>query len=142
VEGQGHYVDGGYFENSGLLSLVHLREYINSQVNFGERIKDSLIILGNSKSNYIESLLFDSTALLDSIKIKGETNFKSIFKGILDTERLAGFLTAKYFMNEKSIYTEFHTLPYPLRYNELIRALGGKLGTKQKIDDARQLILY
>ncbi|MBK9151136.1 MAG: hypothetical protein IPM26_09085 [Saprospiraceae bacterium] len=140
VEGQGHYVDGGYFENSGLLSLMHLREYISSQNNKCDRKKDSLIILGNSKSNYIESLLFDSTALLDSIKIKGETNFKSIFKGILDTDRLAGFLTAKYVLNEKSIPTKFYTLPYPLRYNELIRALGGKLDTKKKIEHARKLI--
>lgn len=140
VEGQGHYVDGGYFENSGLLSLMHLREYINSQNNIGDRKKDSLIILGNSKSNYIESLLFDNPALLDNIKIKGETNFKSIFKGVLDTDRLPGLLTAKYFKNEKSLHTEFHTLPYPLRYNELIRALGGELDTKDKINSARYLI--
>ena len=32
IEGLGHFIDGGYFENSGLLSLMNFRDYAKKNI--------------------------------------------------------------------------------------------------------------
>ncbi len=138
IKGQGHYIDGGYFENSGILSLINLRHYIN-QKEPKRKTKDVLIILGNSKSNlidfYITKLQKDS---IITIKIAGETDYGAIIKGVLDTDRLGNYLSDHHGIHSDSAI--LINLPYHIRYNDFVKALGGKPQDSMDIATIRKKI--
>ncbi|MBK9736391.1 MAG: hypothetical protein IPO92_16105 [Saprospiraceae bacterium] len=119
---------------------MNLRNYINRNQLAKGRI-DSLIILGNSKSNFILQLLSESLPYID-IKLKGESDYGAIFKGILTNDRLGNFLTDGY-----GSYPNDHMksrricLPYYLHYGDFVSALGGDPKDGIDIVKIRKLIL-
>ncbi len=137
IPGQGHYIDGGYFENSGILSIINLRAYINDIT--GIKGKDSLIILGNSKSNTIDFYLSELQKENPiSIKLNGETDYGAILKGISDTDRLGNYLSDHYGVHSSN--AKRINLPYHLRYRDFVGALGGEPKNEDDIDSIRNLI--
>jgi hypothetical protein len=60
VEGKGHFVDGGYFENSGMLSLLDLFAHLQSDSVWVNRFKDwtmAFIQIRNDKKAFLRSQL-------------------------------------------------------------------------------------
>lgn len=142
IKGLGHFIDGGYFENSGLQSLMNLRRYIRTIHDFANK-SDSLLIIVNAKSVLL-SYLMDSVHELDSISmvIKAETDYKSILNGILATEKHPKYLANYYYKNEvkdSTIKTKVYYIPYPLRYSDFTNHLGGNPDTAS-IHRIRELI--
>ncbi len=147
IRGQGHYIDGGYFDNSGLTSLMNLKNYVNSRessvvVECPLIAKDSLIILGNSKSNLVDYYLAHSIMIGKNdritLKIGGETDYGAILKGILNTDRLSNFLSDQHGIFGKN--AKMINLPYHLRYTDFIKALGGEPQDLKDIESIRKLI--
>lgn len=132
IDGIGHFIDGGYYENSGLQSLTSLRNYINQNIKHSPSRKDSIFIVLNSKESML-SYLFASDPKLSNlkpkIKIEAETDYSAIINGILSVDVHANFLTMTYFKNtlkDPSFETKVYYLPYTLRYNDFVSYLGGE----------------
>ncbi|MBC7885846.1 MAG: hypothetical protein H7X99_10245, partial [Saprospiraceae bacterium] len=142
IQGQGHYIDGGYYDNSGLTSLMNLRNYIRGTGKIRSQI-DSLIILGNSKSNFMNQLLTESLPYI-AIDIEGETDYQAILKGVLTNDRLGSYLTDKYgtFSNGNLDFLKARRIcvPYYLHYIDFIDALGGEPKDPSDIKKIRNLI--
>lgn len=60
IEGKGHYVDGGYFENSGMLSLLDLFTYLQKDpawVSYFENWTMAFVQIRNDKNAFLRSRL-------------------------------------------------------------------------------------
>jgi len=58
IKGKGHFVDGGYFDNSGLMTTMNfLKESHNKGLSKRHKVKHILIVTG--KSQYIQHLIED-----------------------------------------------------------------------------------
>lgn len=133
IQGLGHFLDAGYFENTGLLSLMNMRRYVNSIKKIKNKSnKDNLLIIANSKSNFILYKL-QSIDTLQNIKIavKGETDFAAIAKGLTSTDRLGQYLANYYDVSNKdtTMNVKTYALPYPLNYSDVVTQLGGEPDT-------------
>ncbi|MBK7221544.1 MAG: hypothetical protein IPH94_09495 [Saprospiraceae bacterium] len=138
IEGLGHFIDGGYFENSGLLSLMNFRKYArsvfaqnNCDVIDSNRIQqqeDKLLIIANSKDHYIARIIKDHFPVFPKIKIEGESDYASIGKGVLNTDRLGNHLQTYYELlpNDATLSLQIYALPYKVRYLEVLEVLGGQ----------------
>ncbi|MBK8627843.1 MAG: hypothetical protein IPN86_20440 [Saprospiraceae bacterium] len=132
IDGVGHFIDGGYFDNSGLQSLMSIRNYINNSIEQCDNPNDSIFIILNSKENMID-YLFASVAQLKKLdiqlKIEAETDYSAIINGVLNQDVHANYLTTTYLKNtlkDPGYHTKVYYLPYPLRYNDIVNYLGGQ----------------
>ena len=149
IEGLGHFIDGGYFENSGLLSLMNFRKYAQkifdkngcTEKDTTDKTlkKDHLIIIANSKDNYIANQLDKVFPKGTAIKIEGESDYASIAKGVLNTDRLANHLQTYYkkMAAEYNLILKIYALPYPVNYNEVLDVLGGEPMSTNDIENIR-----
>lgn len=149
IEGLGHFIDGGYFENSGLLSLMNFRKYAQkvfdkngcTEKDTTDKTlkKDHLIIIANSKDNYIANQLDKDFSKGIAIKIDGESDYASIAKGVLNTDRLANHLQTYYkkMAAEYNLILKIYALPYPVNYNEVLDVLGGEPMSTNDIENIR-----
>jgi hypothetical protein len=138
IEGLGHFIDGGYFENSGLLSLMNFRKYARSvfaqndcdviDSNRIQQQEDKLLIIANSKDHYIARIIKDHFPVFPKIKIEGESDYASIGKGVLNTDRLGNHLQTYYELlpNDATLSLQIYALPYKVRYLEVLEVLGGQ----------------
>lgn len=152
IEGLGHFIDGGYFENSGLLSLMNFRKYARSEFAKNncdpidssrvQQQEDRLLIIANSKDHYIAKLIKDRFPIIPKIKIEGESDYASIGKGVLNTDRLGNHLQSYYenLFTDASLSTKIYALPYKLRYHEVLEVLGGKPQEPEDIDKIRKAL--
>lgn len=63
IEGHGHYVDGGYFENSGMLSLYDFYNYLREDPEWGRRFGSHKIVfiqIMNGKGSQVNELIGES----------------------------------------------------------------------------------
>lgn len=152
IEGLGHFIDGGYFENSGLLSLMNFRKYARSvfaenncaaaDSNRIHQQKDNLVIIANSKDHYIAKIIKDTFMVLPKIKIEGESDYASIGKGVLNTDRLGNHLQSYYekLPDDSTLKTHIYALPYKVRYDEVLDLLGGQPQQSLEIIKIRKLL--
>lgn len=152
IEGLGHFIDGGYFENSGLLSLMNFRKYARSHFtenncdvtdsNQVHQQKDIILIIANSKDHYIAKIIKDTFSVLPKIKIEGESDYASIGKGVLNTDRLGNHLQSYYELlsNDSTFDLKIYALPYKVRYQEVLDVLGGQPQDTAEINRIRKLI--
>lgn len=152
IEGLGHFIDGGYFENSGLLSLMNFRKYANhifaqNNCHLTDSLcislpEDRLIIIANSKENYISNLIEQYFPEGIAIKIEGESDYASIGKGVLNTDRLANHLQTYYkkMAREHNISYSLYSLPYKVNFNEILDELGGEPKDVKDIETIRTIL--
>lgn len=72
---KGHYVDGGYFENSGMFSLLNFYEALGKDIAWADIFQDRTIVflqIANHKSTYIRQMVPDSLIQIDEIAEAGE----------------------------------------------------------------------
>lgn len=101
--------------------------------------QDQLIIIANSKENYISTHLDKYFPKGINIKIDGESDYASIGKGVLNTDRLANHLQTYYseMAKERNIRVYIYTLPYKVNYNEVLDELGGEPRSLEDIEAIR-----
>jgi len=142
VPNKGHFVDGGYYENSGVMSLVSFKKGIEDYESGLDstnvsifRNKTKLISVRNDKSNYVESLM---TRVANSLALKEDlvcnedfTETKAMLSSILNLERTPTYLRdylKKY--NKHEYYLYFIDLPFYIDVDELDDFFGGTLNAE------------
>ncbi|NBC24886.1 MAG: hypothetical protein GVX78_04645 [Bacteroidetes bacterium] len=114
IESKGHYVDGGYFENSGMLSLLDLFLYLQQDSDWNEHFEDwdmAFIQIRNDKNAFLRSKLN-----LNSIEIAETQESKeltAILKGLNSIRHLPMYIEEKMIsLSNPSIRYSAIDLPY------------------------------
>ncbi len=137
VDDKGFFLDGGYFENSGLLTSSYFQKYLRSNSGKLKEIPVITINVINSKSDYIRK--FIDNLIDDNIIINSSSNIASIISGISDINKLPNVLRSaegRYVIgNDKfmSIY-----LPHLITTADIESLLGGTVHFTPKILEAIQ----
>ena len=81
IEGKGHFVDGGYYENSGMMSIIDIYEYLNNSSDFRMPKTVYFIQVMNSRSDYVHHSLskrqdFENNEISESGEIAAILNTK------------------------------------------------------------------
>jgi hypothetical protein len=137
IEGKGHFVDGGYFENSGLLSLKNFRDYY-LKITTPDSIDptDKFILIINSKDDYIRMKL-DNYLNSKSDVPSGE--FSSILATITDTDILPQAMEARCDQEfGKDRFIRIY-LPYKITFEDVIRIIGDEPTDPFAIDSLIQI---
>ncbi len=135
IEEKGHFLDGGYFENSGLLSLMNFYSYI--QKNNQEHIPLDLariILIINSKESYIRHVLGDGV-IAKNENSAGE--LLAIVSTVTNIDVLPLSLEEKCKNDFGNNFIRIY-LPYPISYNDVTSLIHGEpddpIGIQKKIN--------
>ena len=126
VENKGFFLDGGYFENSGLLTSSYFQKYLKlNSYKFDETPIITINVI-NSKTDYIRQ--FIEGLVEDHVLLKSSTNVSAIISGISDISKLPNVLRSaegRYVEGEdefRSIY-----LPHQISTSDIESLLGGSV---------------
>jgi hypothetical protein len=130
IEGKGYYLDGGYFENSGLLSASEFRNYIlphlkKSKPFDSTYINPIFINIINSKEYYAVSKLMDWEIELNYENGLASGELSAILSTLVSTEKLPRYVTET-IIREGEEKVEKIMMPHKLDYKYLISILGGE----------------
>lgn len=132
IKGKGHFLDGGYFENSGLLSLISFYEYLRKDASLN--ITDTttkIIVFINSKDAYIRKVLGDSVIVKNELAT-GEMG--AILSTVADIDILPLALEDKYKQQFGKNFIPVY-LPYPITYDDVVALIRGTPAEPLKIQD-------
>lgn len=122
IDGKGDFLDGGYFENSGLLSLMNFYEFLQRDTSLHTLDSNSkIIVIINSKEAYIRKVLGDSIKTSKDLAV---SEIGAILKTVGDVSILPSALEEKYQQQFGSEYIPVY-LPYPITYEDVINQLRG-----------------
>lgn len=143
VRGKGHFIDGGYFDNSGMLSLQDFySSFVKASRLFragGTKPKVVFIQIINSKDEYIKSLLRDHEVK----KVEKESlESGSVLRAVFSISFVPSYLMKKY--EHDPNYVQIH-LPYfvtPDDINNLFEAKSVVLDPdcQSKVNQSNDLI--
>jgi len=114
IKGHGHYVDGGYFENSGMLSLYNFYEYLASDLLWQQNFKNHKVVfiqIMNGKESQITELVKDKDNLVQEIKESGEIS--SVINTIVSISGVPRYVNA-HVKNDTNVCYVPISLPYYL----------------------------
>lgn len=121
----GHYVDGGYFENSGMLSLYNFYQYLASDPKWEQLFKNRKIIfiqIMNSKSDLIFDLTANETDIVKETQESGE--FAAVLNTIISIDKFPRY-TYSLLKSKKNLKYASIALPYHLSeqdFNNVFKA--------------------
>jgi hypothetical protein len=126
VEKLGHFLDGGYFENSGLLSLGNFYDYVvdldKNLDTTGAEIPAKIVLIINSREAYARHVINGEMAKKTDDIATGE------LPAILSTVGSIGILPSAL---EEQFHEKFGEnfiriyLPYPLHYEDIVSEIRG-----------------
>lgn len=128
VQGKGHYVDGGYFENSGMLSLLDLFIHLNQDTAWSRQFKDwtvAFVQIRNNKKAYLRSKLKINT--INIAKIEERNELYSIIDAFNSTQHLPVYIEERMenFPFERVTFSAID-LPYRITDSEVKNILKAK----------------
>lgn len=129
IKAKGHFLDGGYFDNSGLLAAESMYEYMRDADTNTNCVKPPIYVsIINSKEVYIANRLDDwKMTDLEDENTSGE--FGAILNTVASIEKIPNYITSKlkkkYLKDSVDRYIEL-SMPYPIEYHEVVNVLGGK----------------
>jgi len=130
IETKGSFLDGGYFENSGMLSLMEIYDYIDLKSDYKE-INPVFINIINSEDFYItHRVLKDWKFKKTSRKESGEIS--SILATVVSIDKLPRYVFDK-IQNLDNIIEPI-MMPHKITYDKVKSVLGGD------VDDPIRLI--
>ena len=91
VENKGYFLDGGYFENSGLLTSSYFQNYLRNRNSKLANTPIMTVNIINSKTDYIRKFIKDGVDQ-DKVVLKSSSNISSIISGITDINKLPNVL--------------------------------------------------
>lgn len=143
VPTKGYFVDGGYFENSGVLSLISFKKAIDiiskpidslyqksnpadsTFTPFYKR-KIKLVSVRNGKLNYLQSLI--EHRKINITETFPVMEMKSIITGISDLERMPNYIRSQLELYHKDEFEMIYIdLPYYIDTAKIDKYFGGKL---------------
>ena len=120
IEGKGHFIDGGYFENSGILSIDDIYKYLKDSSKVIPKCTVFFIQIINGKEEYIRSLLQKQ---IIKKRVKESPEFSSILSTVSSISFVPNYLSDKYSNNPN--YIQIH-LPYLITNKDIDDLVVGK----------------
>ncbi len=125
VKNKGHFVDGGYFENSGLSALLDVYDYLKSYPIFKAGKTVIFVQVLNGKSDYVKFRTLQED--LDSKKINESGEISAIVNTAMSIDMLPRYLVKRMEQNRDSIkFIQLH-LPYPYHLEDVENQYKGKI---------------
>ncbi len=123
IFGKGYYLDGGYFENSGLLSAMEFYDYLfkEASTDHAEKIPVFINVI-NSEEYYILEKIKAWGVELDAQDGLDAGELKSILKTLVSTEKLPRYVTSK--AKDKGRVIKI-MMPHKIKYEKVKTLLGG-----------------
>ena len=121
IAGKGHFIDGGYFENSGILSIDDIYKYLKDSSKVVKKCTVFFIQISNGKEEYIRSLLRNQ---IIKKKVKESPEFSSILSTVSSISFVPNYLSDKYSNNPN--YIQIH-LPYFITDTDINKLVSGKV---------------
>jgi len=93
IESKGHYVDGGYFENSGMLSLLDVFLYLQEDVDWVQHFEGwnmAFIQIRNDKNAFLRSKLKLNS--VEIVKTDESKELTAILKGLRSNQHLPMYI--------------------------------------------------
>ena len=135
VDDKGFFLDGGYFENSGLLTSSYFQKYLREK---SRKLKDIPVVtinVINSKGDYIKK--FIGNMIKEDVIINSSNNVSAIVSGITDISKLPNVLRSaegRYVMGE-DVFMSIH-LPHIITTDDIQAILGGTVKFTPEMLDA------
>lgn len=124
IKGKGSYLDGGYFENSGMLSVLELYDAIagDSSKIYYEKINPVFINIINSEDYYIaEKVINEWGFTTKSLNESGE--FTSILSTVVSIDKLPRYVSEK--IKKRKFIFEPIMMPHKITYEKVKTVLNG-----------------
>lgn len=119
IEQHGHFVDGGYFENSGMLTSINFYRYISADTAWQRLFANHKIIfiqIMNGKGSQIGEMVENRTDVIDKVQASGEIS--AVLKTITSIDGLPKYFNSEIKKHPKIKYATL-TLPYYLRKQDV-----------------------
>jgi hypothetical protein len=119
-------VDGGYFENSGMLSLMNYYEYISNRKIWKDSLSNYKVVfiqIMNGKSDQINELVKSEIKSVKETAEAGEIS--SVIGTITGIAGLPRYINKKAHMNPDISYVPIY-LPYKIKQEDLEKFWGAK----------------
>jgi hypothetical protein len=118
IRQKGNYLDGGYFENSGMLSALEVYDAIEREAEFKQKVQPIFINIINSGDFYIRQKLFLWKFSSKTVKESGE--FASIIETVTSIDKLPGYIYEK--IKNRGFAVVPLMMPHKMTY-EKVRAI-------------------
>ncbi|MDC8000658.1 hypothetical protein POV26_06395 [Aequorivita todarodis] len=118
IRQKGNYLDGGYFENSGMLSAMEVYDAIEREAEFNQKVQPIFINIINSGDFYIRQKLFQWQFSSKTVKESGE--FASIIETVVSIDKLPGYIYEK--IKNRGFAVVPVMMPHKMSY-EKVRAI-------------------
>jgi len=135
VEQKGFFLDGGYFENSGLLTSKFFNEtLIKKEDTILNNIKILTVNIINSKGSYIRKFIKENKIEIDSIDYT--SNIKAIISGITNLDKLPHVLIESGLLSSKTNSNNQLSLvymPHWITVEDIEKTIGGRVELTEEL---------
>lgn len=129
IPGKGYYLDGGYFENSGLLSAREFYHYVmpglKKQMPDTVAVRPVFVNIINSKEYYALSKLKEWGISLNNDNGLSSGQLSTIISTLVSTEKLPRYITESIEKEDGKEVMKI-MMPHKLDYDYVIKILGGE----------------
>ncbi|WP_272150293.1 hypothetical protein [Tenacibaculum aiptasiae] len=122
IKQKGYFLDGGAFENSGLLSAYSFKEYLEKVKAIQDSATVKFVNFINAKSNYIRHFAEENNIKVE--KLRSSPELIAVLKVGVAIEHTPNYI--KDVVNNKEETVDLY-LPHYFTYKDLENVLGGKL---------------
>ena len=127
IKKKGYFLDGGAFENSGLLSAYSFKEYLESIGKIKNTGTVKFVNFVNAKSNYIRYFAKENDIKIDELKPSPE--LVAVLNVGVATEHTPNYI--RDLLNNKEELVNIY-LPHYFTFKDLENVLGGKFKMNKK----------
>jgi hypothetical protein len=135
IEDDGFFLDGGYFENSGLMTSNQFLDDLKAKSPIVDKFPIGTVVIINSKSDYIRKFIEENDIIQTTIN--NSTNTASIIAGITNIDKLPNVLLKTketYSTTGDALFTIY--LPHPISINDIYNVIGGEFPISSDIFEA------
>ncbi|PCJ63945.1 MAG: hypothetical protein COA58_15045 [Bacteroidetes bacterium] len=151
IEGVGHFVDGGYFENSGMLSQYKLYQYLRSDTTWDSIFKDRTVVfvqIMNSTDDFLNDTISIKKRQENILEIDESGEFSAVISTGTEMQTLPYLVNrlVKNMVSDSVKYTHI-ALPYHISDEDILGFLNAKkysqnlhsfrINHNHRIDDLR-----
>jgi len=132
IEDEGFFLDGGYFDNSGLLTTEHFYNDLKSRSEIVEKYPTGTVVILNGKSDYTRR--FIDLMGIKQTEINVSTNTAAIIAGITNIDKLPNVL-----LTSESTYSDSGDLlfkiymPHPISIDDIYASLSGEFVINEEV---------
>lgn len=120
VEGLGHFIDGGAFDNSGVISTNGITDYlINKAIVDTSQVSLRHVIINNSKVDFVRRTF--EKFLVEGLEEGEAGELSTLASSALSLDKVPNYAE-----NADELETIYLMLPYRVEYQDVVSAFGGE----------------